>query len=681
MQKRDWNNIQGVERLPAVGLITCDPYFSIWSGSDRLYEADTMHWTGQKKRIIGIAKIDGFSWRFLGSGDEPEMEQIQLSVSAMCSLYRFQAGGVILEIDFWTPLLMDDLNILSRPCSYMDMTVESCDGKEHTVTIFWEFSDDLCRDGEEARKMGGGSYLYHNLQIAWMGQRKQTPLGHSGDNVTIDWGYLYLASNDEEGEKRISYNQDRCSLGAEFDFETEDGEKKTATLVAAYDDIASIFYFGKIMPGYWARNGETILSVTEAALKEHDGLKEQCLKFEERLEKDAGIFGEDYLNLCRAVYRQVIAAHKLIADEDQHPVFLSKECFSNGCIGTVDVTYPSTPMFFCYNPELVRGMLRPILKFARMSVWTFDFAPHDVGRYPYAAGQVYGLQPHQKAFADVGTGEEPGYVFPLFYLMPKNAAPYCLNNQMPVEECGNMLILAAQLARMEPETERQNLPEHMDLYRKWVRYLLAYGLDPGEQLCTDDFAGHLAHNVNLSIKAIMGVEAFAILLETIGEKEEAEVCHRKASEMAEEVYSRATCGNHTKLTFDGDTESWSLKYNAVWDRLFGSSLFPEQFYRDEIAYYGEKQNRFGTPLDSRNTYTKSDWLMWSAAMSENRDTISEFAARMRDFLRMSPDRVPFTDWYETDTAREKGMQSRSVQGGIFMPLLAERYRKGKAENS
>ncbi|MDE6940838.1 MAG: DUF4964 domain-containing protein, partial [Lachnospiraceae bacterium] len=55
-------------RLPAVPLITCDPYFSVWSGSDCLCDTDTMHWTGRRKRITGIVRVDGVDHRFMGTG-------------------------------------------------------------------------------------------------------------------------------------------------------------------------------------------------------------------------------------------------------------------------------------------------------------------------------------------------------------------------------------------------------------------------------------------------------------------------------------------------------------------------------------------------------------------------------------------------------------------------------------
>lgn len=670
----------GMERLPAVPLITCDPYFSIWSAGDCLYESETVHWSGQPKPIRGTAVIDGKEYRFMGLGSGPHVVQTGLELTATGTQYRFAAGGVGLEVRFWTPLLPDDLDLMSRPCCYLDAAVYSEDGATHNVRLRWEFSAELCYDGRRAVKMGGGSYACRGNRVAWMGNREQHPLGHSGDGVTIDWGYLYLAAK-EQDNTLVCYRKERSVLCAEFELLAA-GTKQEASLTVAYDDIASIFYFGRMMPGYWARNGKGILEILEEAAARRGEIRRKCDAFEAEMDRQTGAIGEAYRRVCIAAYRQAIAAHKLIADEQGQPVLVSKECYSNGCAGTVDVSYPSSPLFFCYNPELVRAMLRPVLRFADMPVWDFDFAPHDVGRYPYVSGQVYGLKAFQEAAQDVGEGEEQGCVYPMYYQMPAEAHPYERKNQMPVEECGNMLIMAAELARLEPEREKEEIETHLHLYERWAGYLLRCGSDPGEQLCTDDFGGHLAHNVNLAVKAIMGIESYSILLKTVGKEEEGKKYHSRAADMARDAYLRALSSadkegfdlggketDHTKLTFDGDGESWSMKYNAVWDLIFESELWPKEFYKKETAYYRGRQNPYGIPLDSRADYTKSDWMMWCAAMEEEPEAAEQYAEKILRFLQESPDRVPFCDWYDTISGKQVGFQNRTVQGGIFMPLL------------
>nr|WP_300843648.1 DUF4965 domain-containing protein [uncultured Acetatifactor sp.] len=662
-------------RLPAVPLITCDPYFSLWSGSDCLTGTDAMHWTGRRKRVAGTARIDGREYRFMGLGEAEAMEQTALSVTALHSVYRFQDAGVELAVDFWTPLLLEDLDILSRPCSYVDMAVRSMDGKSHMVEVVLEFDGELCCDKGQTGKIGGGCYAPADSRIAWMGLREQSPLGYSGDSVTIDWGYLYLAAAEAE-PLEVVYAQDAHSLRAKAQLQAKPGSWEKVSLVAAYDDIASIQYFGRMLPGYWARNGKNIHDMISEALEEHDSLLRRCEAFETAMERDAMEFSPSYTKICIAAYRQSIAAHKLIADEDGNPVFISKECHSNGCAATVDVTYPSAPLFFLYNPELVRGMMRPVFRFAKLPIWNFDFAPHDAGRYPHVTGQVYGYRQKPGSIQYLeGEAEPDGHRYPMLWQMPTCADIYDLRYQMPIEECGNMLILEAALARLDSERAKEELQQQLPLFETWAEYLLQNGANPGQQLCTDDYAGHIDHNINLAMKAVMGVEAYAILLETAQRTDQADLFHEKAREMARDVYTRALGTDHTKFTFDAEEESWSLKYNAVWDLAFGTKLWDEDFYQQEIALYHRKRNAYGVPLYSIESYTKSDWMIWAASLDGTGRTVEEFSGDILRFLEESPDRVPFTDWYMTEEARQCPLcsfQNRTVQGAMFMPLLLKR---------
>jgi len=110
----------------------------------------------------------------------------------------------------------------------------------------------------------------------------------------------------------------------------------------------------------------------------------------------------------------------------------------------------------------------------------------------------------------------------------------------------------------------------------------------------------------------------------------------------------------------------------VWDRLFGSRLFGEEVYEKELAWYEKQTAAYGIPLDSRASYTKSDWILWCAAMGEDAERLRRMVKPVADYLENSPSRVAFSDWYDTVTGEYCHFIARSVQGGIFMPLLLER---------
>ena len=421
--------------------------------------------------------------------------------------------------------------------------------------------------------------------------------------------------------------------------------KCEALFLFAYDDIDSIQYFGKNLKAYWKKDGKTIEQTIAEAAKDYDALLARCNEFSRKLWDEAtACGGEKYAELLQLALRQVMAAHKLVVDEEGNNLYISKECYSNGCAATVDVTYPSAPMFLKYNPELLKGMLRPVMRYAASEEWDYDFAPHDVGQYPLLNGQVYGVR-----------------------RKPDGTVEKNYNMQMPVEECGNMIILFAAIC--DADNSVDFVRPYMDTVREWSRYLIKYGLDPENQLCTDDFAGHLAHNVNLSIKAVMGIAGYARILERLGETAEADKMMATAREYAASIMERAKNSDGSyRLAFD-KPETFSLKYNSVWDKLWGTGLFTEEFYKGEIARYKKELLPYGVPLDSRERYTKSDWLVWAACLAEDKEDFETLTASLWSAYNTMRTFVPMTDWYYCDTSHMKGFRHRTVQGGLFIKLM------------
>lgn len=645
-----------VTRAASIPLIMHDPYFSIWSSSDHLYDADTVHWTGKRQQIRGYLTVDKTIYCFMGDKEFHQiLPQISLDVTATATTYTFENDKVRLCCRFTSPLILSDPLLVSRPCTYIDFMVE----KKNADNVQLDFivSADLVRQ-EKDEVAGFAGTFKQGFSYASMGRMRQQPLGSSGDHTTIDWGYVYLAGNDKSTITYDAANEAIRCQAANLNGQT--------TLILAYDDLASINYFGEWRKAYWTTKYKTILEAISAAFADQKKVYKQASEIDCEIEAKAKkIGGDEYAFLCVMSYRHAIAAHKLITDEDQNLIFLSKENDSNGCIGTVDVSYPSVPLFMLYNTEYVKGMLRPIFRFADCDVWTYDFAPHDVGRYPYAWGQVYGRSDEEnRRFRS-----ENQFVYPPYYMYPSGSNVYGLRDQMPVEECGNMLIMTAMVCRMEQNVSFA-LP-YMETLKKWREYLIRYGADPGEQLCTDDFAGHLSHNTNLSVKAIMGIEGYAQIAALAGEKDEAKKYHKIAVDMASDWEKRAKADDHYQLVFgEGKKDTWSLKYNLIWDKLWKSGLFSDEVYEKELAYYKKKANRYGTPLDSRAAYTKSDWILWCAAMDNTAALIQPVAA----YLKETTTRVPFSDWYQTDSGMYCYFIARSVQGGIFMPMLAEQIK-------
>ncbi len=655
-------------RPTAIPLVTVDPYFNIWSNTDILTDDVTRHWTGRRHSLFGMISVDGHWFRFLGKRypdnmtlirEEEPMEQISCEISPLITKYVFACPEIELTVRFFTPLLMDDLKIMSRPVSYIDYKVSAKDGKDHEITVYFDACAELAVDDPS---QAVDYKVYDNG--AMCGRGEKDVLARSGDNLRIEWGYFHLFSRDHKVsvvKKNLNPATDYRRFQPVFPLEESEGSdivvrdgwlslvlEKEYTLSSdravenficlGYDDLYSIQYFGKNIKGYWTKDGESFEDIQRLALERYEALLVRCEAFDADLMTKAAPHGEKYCDILSLVYRQVIAAHKLTWDGESFQ-FFSKENFSNGCICTVDVTYPSIPLFLLYRPELVCGMLDPIFAFAKTSDWPYDFAPHDLGRYPLANKQRYGMsKPDPEAY------------------------------QMPVEECGNMILCTVAVCQALKDTSYA--VKHYDLLQLWVDYLMQKGLDPENQLCTDDFAGHLAHNANLSVKAIMAIAVWGMLLNQMGKPEEGNIYTVAARNLAAQWKEKAYDGDIGcyRLAFD-QPGTWSMKYNLVWDKLFDLKIFDNDVFETEINFYCKNMNRYGLPLDSRSDYTKSDWQMWSTVLSDDVEYEKAIIDAMWNAINEMKERVPFSDWYNTSTPHMVGFQNRTVQGGLFIPLL------------
>ncbi len=574
---------------------------------------------------------------------ENPAEQLYADVQATQTHYGFRCGPVELTLTFTAPLFIDNLDLISRPVNYITYQVNATDGKQHELELYLEASP---RWAIDQAGQGSRSEAFEQDGRVWVkcGSKTQNILVKRGDDLRIDWGYFYLSAQDAQAGIGTGLALRQAFLGG-TPFPGTEGEDlsgrmaivkklqagKADHVLIGYDDLYSIQYFGENLRAYWNRNGDrTIFDQFAAAEKDYAALMKRCDAFDRQLMADATrTGGRQYAELCALAYRQSIHAHKLVQAPNGDLLWLSKENNSNGSIGTVDITYPSAPLYLYYNPAFAEYLMNHIYYYAESGRWTKPFPSHDVGTYPIANGQTYG-------------------------------------GDMPVEEGGNMIILTAAVCKYEGKADYA--ARHWETLTTWTNYLREFGLDPANQLCTDDFAGHFAHNTNLSIKAIMGVASYGYMAGLLGKQEVAEEYTAAAREMAARWMEMADDGDHYRLTFD-KSGTWSMKYNLVWDKLLGLNIFPESVAQKEIAYYPSRFNEYGLPLDNRETYTKLDWILWTATLAEDKDTFEAFIEPVWRFENETVDRIPMSDWVYTDKPNFRGFRARSVVGGYFIKLL------------
>ena len=648
-------------RPPAVPLVTFDPYLSIWSEADHLNDKNTQHWTHRDHSLASLIRVDGKAYRLMGGepSDVPAFTQVSLQVLPTRSIYEFEEAGVHVTLTFMTAALPHDLEVFARPLSYLTWDVRSVDGASHQVSLYDSTSSQLVvNDANESvawsREKAG------KLTALRVGTEAQPILGSGGDDHRINWGYAYAAAPTRQSKSAIganrallndfvqngslptaddtqtprAANQDTPVLAFVFDLGAVGTTTVERQVIVAYDEIYAIKYFGKNLRPFWRRNGMSPEVLLQTASREYPALRVRCETFDHDLVADlTTVGGERYAQVCALAYRECAAACGLAADDNKQPLFFTKENTSNGDIATVDVFFPMDPIWVFLSPTLAKASLVPILSYAASSHWKFPNAPHDLGTYPFARGTD-----------DGGEG-------------------------MPVEESGNMLILCDAIA--QAEGNGNFVTPWWPQLTQWAKYLENYGLDPEEQLCTDDFMGHLAHNANLSVKAILGLAAYGDLCKLRGDTANAERYEQLAKVDAEHWVHVAADGDHFRLAFD-KPGTWSQKYNLVWDQILGLNVFPPSVAKMEVAHYKNVMQRYGVPLDSRTHLTKTDWSIWSATLADNQADFESIVSPAYDYINQTTTRDPIADSYETDNINSGGMHARPVVGGFFIKMLTDR---------
>jgi hypothetical protein len=645
-------------RPPAVPLIAYDPYLSIWSDADLLTGDVTRHWTDQPQPLVSLIRIDGKAYRLMGNApkDLPAFPQAGLRVTPTRTIYQFDDSHVQVTLTFMTPSLPDQLDILARPVTYLTWAVKSVDGQKHAVSIYDSTSSTLTVDIPD-RPVTWSREAAGPLTALKCGSVGQTLFNPRGDRVRIDWGYAYAAAptgqsrdcigasetllqgfvangtlpvQDETPPRAVKDKEPVMSFV--FDLGSVGSEEVSRHLLVAYDELYEVKFAGQNLLPYWKRNGATITDVLQSAESDYPKLVAQCGQFDDSLMDDmTKVGGAHYAQICALAYRQCLAGCGLAADANKQPLLFTKENTSNGDIATVDVIFPMEPIFLFLCPSLAKASVAPPMLYAASERWKFPNAPHDLGTYPVASA----------------SGEA--------------------GEAMPVEESGDLLILCDAIAKVDGNANFADFwwPQ----LTQWAKYLEQYGEDPGNQLCTDDFMGHLAHNSNLSVKAILALAAYGDLCQRRGDAATADKYRNMAKADAENWMHMADDGDHYRLAFD-KPNTWSQLYNLVWDKLLDLNVFPPSVAQKEIAYYKTQIQPYGLPLDSRTKTTKTDWTFWTTTLADNPGDFEFFIDPVYKYLNETTSRQALADSYHIDTGKG-GFHARPVVGGLFIKMLSD----------
>ena len=668
-------------RPPAAPLIVRSPYLSTWQTSTASPGTWQTFWNGDTTAMAGIVRIDGASFVFAGDPSigaaGAALEQTLLTLTATRSVFTLQSRGVQITLEYLSPIEPGDLQRQSIPMAWVLVTARSIDGASHDVSLYLDVSGEwLSGDPTQQFTWAPVSVAYKGGALqAWTMQLAEPQILTEIDN-RAQWGTIILATPKisglsyqsgpsatvraqfvDQGALLDTDDTSYTSIGGDgypsFGFALDLGQvgSQPQTRQFSLGQIRTplVSYLGAPLRPLWTEyfaDWQQMLAFFHADIT---GARQRANTLDAKVSADATkAGGAKYAALCVLSLRQAYGATELAVGPDNTPWAFLKEIASDGDTSTVDVIFPASPVWIYLDPQYLSLLLRPVFGYPASGQWTARFAPHDLGPYPNASGY------------------------------PRNGG-----ENMPVEESGNMLIMAAAYTRAAPGTTALvYLQANYRSLKRWADYLVATLPDPGLQNQTDDFAGKIAHSVNLALKGIVAVGAMGQIAEACAQPADAKHYRTMAKQFIADWLKHAQAAGHSHLGLtyrrpDRPSRAWGTTYNAYPDALLGTGLVPGSVAAEQATFYRTKTNRFGLPLQTPHTYGKTDWEMWLAAWLHRHPIGQELIEREYQYANTTQSRVPFCDLYDTISGDQVyGFQARPVQGGIFA-LLALHALEGR----
>ncbi|OAA66608.1 hypothetical protein SPI_01184 [Niveomyces insectorum RCEF 264] len=660
-------------RPPSIPLAVRSPYLSTWLDGDSgsILPGSWPHfWAGQITGWQGFIRVDNVTYNWMGAAPGPDpVTQTSFRYTSTKSIFTFDvAGKIALTATFLSPVNPDDLLRQSLQFAYLQLSVKSADGSPHNVQVYSDISGEWAssNNGQVINWDNGvnDGVAYHQYSLA-----NPSVFTESGDMA--EWGTWLFGTG---ANYSLTYRTGFSDVSTRTQF-IDNGildNKKDATF-RAISDSWPVFAFShqlgsvvserdiflvigvaqdqvinfqgatpapEALAALWTTEYNDPTDALSAFYFDWSTANTNANNLDAKIQNDAvQAGGQDYATLTTLAVRQVFGGLQVAHGSQQDYVFL-KEISSDGDTQTVDVLFPAQPLFLYLNPSLLKLMLDPLFENQESGHYPNPWSIHDLGIFPNAIGYPGGN-----------------------------------DEAMPVEECGNMIIMT--LAYAQRTGDSAYLAQHWPLLEQWAQFLVNDSLIPDTQLSTDDFAGALANQTNLALKGIIGIRAMSEIAQRSGltsAQKAAPTFLATAQDyitkwMGYGINANAT-PPHTSLSYD-EPDSHGLLYNLYADRLLGVDLVPDSVYTMQSDFYPTVIQDFGVPLDSRHYWAKSDWQAFAAAIADS-DTQSLMLGRLARFVEATQTNRPLTDLYDARTANfpsdGPSFAARPVVGGLFALL-------------
>ncbi|CCC13068.1 hypothetical protein SMACR_06286 [Sordaria macrospora] len=655
-------------RPPAVPLAVRTPYLSSWLQCEPeclLPDNWPRHWTTQILGWQGLVAVDGKVFNWMGKAfQNPVVNQLSLEYTSTKSIFIFDVDGKVnLSVTFLSPVFADDLSRQSQQFSYISAKAKSSDGGTHDVRLYMDVSGEWA-SGDVSQKITWAHNTTNKLNYHTFQRTEQVEYGENGEIAA--WGRWYFTTGSDSGlswqigsdqvvRSRFASNQTLANTVDDtfravqdnwpvFGFSHNLGDvgssetERLFTLGLIQDNVIHFAGMNKTLdavPGLWQSyfNRDDRQAIEEF-YGDYQYAATHSNELDDRIQQDsvkAG--GQDYATITTLTVRQSFGALQFGGTPSKPYIFL-KEISSNSDIQTVDVIFPAYPILLYLNATLAKYLLDPLFENQESGAYPNKWAEHDLGTFPVAKGYPSG-------------NDEP----------------------MPLEECGNMVIMT--LAYAERTGDTGYLQNHYSILSQWAEFLVEDSLIPSNQLSTDDFAGTLANQTNLAIKGIIGLKAMGRIANLTSNSDNwGAIADEYLENWKVLAINNDTDLPHTTLSY-GDKNSHGLLYNIYADKLLDLNFVDQSIFDMQSKFYQSIALKYAVPLDTRHTWTKSDWMMFAAAVA-GPDTKELLINKLANWIGNTTTNRAMTDLYDAETGGypQNGptFVARPVMGGTFALL-------------
>ncbi|KAF7378283.1 hypothetical protein MSAN_00253700 [Mycena sanguinolenta] len=681
----------------AVPLAVRTPTFSCWldthNGSDPMAtwpifwnDLHNLGWTG-------FIKVDGTAYHWLGSPPEGNASAwIQTQVTPTRTILTVQAGPMLLNVTFLSPIEPSDLGLQSFPFSYVYVDATAMDGQLHSIQLYSDISGEWVTDSLETQiqwsttKTNNTMYhqfsptapfsmfqdvpedgtVYHAVSIA-----QSSLVSIIGTDETLRGQFAtpgegFTLTSDLTGQVGPVRADDTKFpvLAHAVDLGSTATISSVAWAVGVVRDPVMILSGVKRGAYYWSQYA-TIGDAIDAFVTDFPAAKARALALDDQILQDAGAISQDYVDLISLGTRQALAGIEITLSTLQDGSFnlsdikaFMKDVGNSQRVNPIEGIYAALPALMYLMPNLTGTLLEPLLEYQNSSNYTNPYAASDLG------------SPFPQVSEDSSS----------------------FNAVYGVENSGNMLILV--LAHAQSTGDGSLIGKYYSLLKQWADYLTSNALIPGDQTSADARDEILAQNhpnvTNLALKGIIGIQAMAKVSQIMGQEADAQNYKESATSLIQSWVNLTSMSGQLRWTYDETT--FGLMYNLLADKLLGLDLVPASIYTAESTTLSNNQVQapFGFPLSSDNASTtrsgttsaidpllalmEIDWTLFSAAAAPDNATRNLLISTVRNHASSNFTDGTFPTLYNVKTglAPAAGVSpngfSSPAQGAVFSLL-------------